>query len=88
MITATYYPISYGPVGVSATGKEITQFIEAVPQLVSGSGPTNPGGPQMVYRVDLRELELKAAKAQAEAERAQRELSEARLQRQIDESRR
>lgn len=88
MITATYYPTAYGTVGIMSADQS-EQFETAT--AISGdmpAGPANPAGPQTMYRVDLRELELKAAKAQAEAERAQRELAEAKLRQEIEQNRR
>jgi hypothetical protein len=71
-ITATYYPTSYGTVNAIVSGPEASPFAKAAP--VGGASAL----------VDLRELELRAAKADAEAERAQRAVLEARL---LDQSR-
>jgi len=88
MVIATYYPTSYGTVNTMVSSAERGQFDGATPQSSSVSGPEGPGGSQTLYRVDLRELELKAAKAQAEAERAQREVTEARLKQEMEQNRR
>jgi len=88
MILATYYSTSYGNVNTLVSSNEREQFDNAVPEITSEFGPANSTGPQTLYRVDLRELELKAARAQAAAERAQRELLEAKLQEEASQVRR
>jgi hypothetical protein len=78
-ITATYFPTSYGSVSTFATSSEAGGFESA--ELQSFQGGSEPDGQlsEPMYRVDLRELELRAARAHAEAERAQRELLEAQV---------
>lgn len=73
-LMATFIPTSYG--AVAATVAERSNFDDAT--LVKVSDPQANHSTQ-AYAVDLRELELKAARAQAEAEKARRELVEARL---------
>jgi len=79
-ITATYFSTSYGTVSTSALVSEAGEFENATPITV-GESPTGEDHSQgeQYYVVDLRELELKAARAEAEAEKAKRELLEARL---------
>ena len=67
-ITATYYPTSYGPVTALVSGAELSSFAKATP--VAGT---------RAALVDLRELELRAAKAEADAQSARRAVLEARL---------
>ncbi len=74
-ITATYYPSSYGPVTTEVTAAEAAQF-QGVRRAVS---PLPQGGSAEGALVDLRELELRDAEARARADRAHRELLEARL---------
>jgi hypothetical protein len=78
MMKATYYPTSYGTVATLVTAEESGQFEKATAVPVTDS-PGHPSG-QTMYQVDLRELEVKAAKAQAESEQAQRRALEAQLQ--------
>lgn len=68
VLTAMFIPTSYGSVETMVSSTEAQDFEGAVPTQVDG---------QIRYKVDLRTLELKAAKAEAEAEKAKRELLEA-----------
>jgi hypothetical protein len=77
MLTALYLPTSYGTVNEFMS--DAGAFHSAEPVRLSATGPEQPSSATL-YHVDLRELELRAAKAQAEAERAQREVAEAKLQ--------
>lgn len=61
ILVATYFPTAYGSVSGVVSGTEAGQFETAAPVQVDG---------EVRYQVDLRELELRAAKAEAEAERA------------------
>ena len=77
-ITATYYPSSYGPVSVSvpvASGADASDVRSA------GFLETNPAGTisSASREIDLRELELTALRARAQAEEAERKLLEAQL---------
>ncbi|MGD8921777.1 MAG: hypothetical protein PVH24_00895 [Candidatus Zixiibacteriota bacterium] len=80
-IFATYYPTSYGSVTTMVSSAEAFDFRSATPVTTSNTAAT-PAGSEQYYQVDLRELELKAAQARAEAERAERQLLEARLRQQ------
>jgi hypothetical protein len=73
----TYYPTSYGAVSSVAMAKDAAQFEQATPLSVGDDAALAVPTGTDLYLVDLRELELKAAKAQAEAERAQKELLQA-----------
>ena len=87
MLTATYYPSPYGSV-VSAVASDQTshfQSIVPIPQRQT-KGITASASRQM-YTVDLRELELKAANARAEAEKAQKELLQAKFKAQLEKNR-
>jgi hypothetical protein len=81
ILTATYCPEAYGSVAALATSVDANEFQDADPvSAVTGAGGTEGTAVQseQTFKVDLRELELKAAKTQAEAEKARRELVEAR----------
>jgi hypothetical protein len=69
-----YYPTSYGSV------MEMTDNPGGNPEarLVTTTRPADRNESTTVYEVDLRYYELQAAKARAEAEKAERELIEAR----------
>lgn len=78
MIRATYYPTSYGSVMTLTNATTASQFQQATAVPVNGI-TGNPTG-QTMYQVDLRELEVKAANARAEAEKLERQLAEAKMQ--------
>jgi len=82
-IIAVFYPTSYGTVSTLVTAAEAAQFDNAVPAEVAGGTASS----ERHYRVDLRELEVKAARARAQAERLERELVEAQIRQQIDGAR-
>lgn len=76
-IVATYMPTSYGTVQTIVATAESNLFDR---QMRVESGAAAPSGSDgSAYAVDLRELELKAMKAQVEAEKAARELLEYKL---------
>lgn len=82
MVTATFYATSYGAVSTVMAADDAGEFenLTAVAQNPAGADglpAAQPQGP--FYRVDLRELELKVAREEAEAERARRELAEAQM---------
>lgn len=86
-ITATYYPTAYGSVITAVSANEASQFEQATPipqREIPGLTAAVPS--EQMYQVDLRELEIKALKARAEAEKAQRELIEAQLKQQMEKS--
>jgi len=68
ILMARYYPTAYGTVSSLVSGDEASEFQNAKPVSVDG---------QTIYEVDLRELELRAAKKQAEADEARIKLLEA-----------
>ncbi|SYZ72855.1 exported hypothetical protein [Candidatus Zixiibacteriota bacterium] len=77
-IQLVFYPTSYGSVTATVSAEESSQFNNATNISI---GDDNSGVLQTIEgakNVDLRELELRAAAAQAEAEKAQRDLDEAR----------
>jgi hypothetical protein len=78
MITATFYPTSYGSVSTLVASGEAGQFENAVPEITTRTSPDGAATTQTMYRVDLRELELKEARLEAELEKTRRELLEAR----------
>ena len=87
MLRAVYIPTAYGTVSTLVPPEEASRFERATPVVADQTAPVGVSN-QSMYRVDLRELELKAAKAQAEAERARREVAEARLKQELEQSRR
>lgn len=80
-----YIPSSYGTVSSIVPGSEAVNFdkAELINTLTGDVAPYTPT--ESFYKVDLRELELKAARAREEAERAEKELLEAKL-RQLQEN--
>lgn len=80
----TYYPTSYGIVSTlltqsDAAGYSNPTMVEGLKSPALSNAQTTP-----LYEVDLRELELKVAKAEAETEKAKRELMEAKLKQQLE----
>jgi len=75
ILTATYYPSSYGAVEASVTAEEAAMFDHSTP-IVSGEREGGMSTDQL-YNVDLRELELKAKQARIEALKAELELKKA-----------
>jgi hypothetical protein len=69
ILTAVYYPTSYGDAQTAASPSEASDFSQAT-QL-----PADEGGG---FRVDLRELELRAARLRVAAQEAELELERAR----------
>jgi hypothetical protein len=74
-LIATYYPTSYGAVDVSVSAEEATAFDRAAVE--SAPGDVVPGSIEQRYKVDLRELELKANQARIQALEAELELKRA-----------
>lgn len=82
-LTAVFYPTSYGSVAATVQSGETGEFDEVTSISIDPADAGLASGTdavQTVYQVDLRELELKAARAEAAAERARRELLEAQAQ--------
>ena len=76
MLSAVYYPTSYGSVTTLVNSMEVGEFEQAVPVAAPTPSSAQSAPSVQSYQVDLRELELKAARLTAEIERAKRELSE------------
>ncbi len=78
-LTLVYFPTAYGSVAASVPASELAGFTSS--RLNPSSTSEVAPGVQVpeTYTVDLRELELRAAKARADAEKAERELIEARM---------
>jgi hypothetical protein len=70
-LTATYVPTSYGAVNTIVAAGDVGTFDKASPIKSESS--------DQYYQVDLRELELRAAKARAKAVEAERLLLQAQL---------
>ncbi len=68
MVLARYYPTSYGSVETVVASEDAGHFEKTAPFEVNG---------KTMYSVDLRELELRAAKAEADAERARADAEKA-----------
>ena len=77
MITALYFPTSYGD--VTAFVSDPTGFEQAVPMQADAESGL-PGSPEQMYEVNLRELELRAARLRAATLEAEQALEEARKQ--------
>jgi hypothetical protein len=80
-LIATFFPTSYGSVITTAAAAEAATFQNVTWTRTRGFDGKDRGP---AAQVDLRELELKAAKAEAEAERVGRELVEAKLRAQLE----
>jgi hypothetical protein len=76
IVTAMYFPTSYGSVVTFATGA--TDYPEA--EAVQVIADEDPSVTKTMYKADLRQLELIAARKQAEAIQAERDLLKARLE--------
>ena len=81
VITATYFPTSYGAVSQIVSSEESGQFAETA-RAVMVTGPD--GSSTTGAEVDLRELEVRAERLAADAERAQHQLADARLRAQLE----
>lgn len=83
-LTAMYFPTSYGFVATLVSSAEAGEFESA--QLVSATGPAPASGAVAteMYSVDFRELELKVAKTEADAQKARAALAEARMKEQLN----
>lgn len=79
ILTASYFPIAYGAVNAMVSATEAGAFENKTTQVVGNSNLVGATKSQTMYQVDLRELEQKAARLRAEADKAERELAEARL---------
>ena len=79
-ITATYYPTSYGPVTTAVSAEELPQFQNVIQISSESDELSKVQKTGTAYQADLRELELKATRAQIAAEKAQRELMEAKME--------
>jgi hypothetical protein len=84
-LSILYVPTSYGTVSTLVSESEAGSFESAEATIIRQSNQDGSYSEQVLYEVDLRELEVKAARLQAEAERAERELAEARLSAQGEE---
>jgi hypothetical protein len=84
-IQLVFYPTSYGTVTSTVSTAEAAQFDEAADVIIGGGSSGAPQTNDGYKNVDLRELELKALRTAAQAEKAQRELEEARTRQQNDE---
>ncbi len=79
-----YFPSSYGTVSAVASQNDATDLESSTP-ISFGPNPADPNSvPEVMYQVDLRELEIKALKAQLEAEEAQQKLDDARSLQEAD----
>jgi hypothetical protein len=81
LITATYYPTSYGAVVNAPALAEAGPSDARGLARPAGNGPVQSDVPGVTE--DLRDLELQAARAKADAEQAERRVLEARLAQQM-----
>lgn len=81
-LTAVFYPTSYGAVATVLASSDAAEFQSARSSGgTSGTGAGAEGGTATdLYEVDLRDLEMRVLRAEAEAEKAKRELLEAKFQ--------
>ena len=84
-IVAQFFPTSYGNVVEPVAAEDIGEYENAVPEIVTRTAPDGTQTTETVYRVNLRELELKATRARLAAEQAERELQAARRQKMREE---
>ena len=79
ILTATYYPTSYGTVEASVSADQVGSFDQS--EVVVPTEREDGTSAQVTYKVDLRELELKAKQARIDALEA--ELALRRAQREV-----
>jgi hypothetical protein len=79
-IVAMYIPTSYGDVLETVSSDATGEYDNATPETVTRTNPDGSTTTETVYRVNLRDLELKATRARLAAEQAERELLEAQMQ--------
>ncbi|MGB5107059.1 MAG: hypothetical protein WBP29_07400 [Candidatus Zixiibacteriota bacterium] len=77
VIVATFFPTSYGAVATFVANVAATDFSSGPRFGGRRANVENALAPPEVYNIDSRELELRAANARAEAERAEKELLKA-----------
>lgn len=85
VLTALFFPTSYGPVSTFVSSSETSEFESAIPSASPVDDSPHAGATSAQYKVDLRELELRAQRLQHEAEKARLELEAAQLRRQLTE---
>jgi len=78
-LSLLYVPTSYGTVSAVVSASEAENFESAEMTTVRHRNDDGSYSEQVLYEVDLRELEVRAARKEAEAERARRQLLEARM---------
>jgi|GEM_PF-4240088 len=74
-----YFPTSYGSVSTWVSADEAEQF-DRVAAAPMGDSPIGKTSSEALYKVDLRELEIRALKKRLEAQQAERDYEEARKQ--------
>ena len=84
VLTAIFYPTSYGTVNTYVSSGEAGEFDNVTVERVPNRGEVGDG--QAVYKVDLRELEIKARDARLRAQEAYIEQLEA--ERELNRARR
>jgi len=75
VITAIYVPTSYGAVSTRVGAAEVSAFTDVETGFTGDNGPGTPSG--TAHRVDLRELELRVAREEAQLQAARNALLEA-----------
>jgi hypothetical protein len=76
-LTLTYYPTAYGAVVTTVPPSRASEFDNSEPVEVQRTGPDGQISTTIRHKVDLRDLELRATRARAEAERLEKELLKA-----------
>jgi len=81
VITARYFPRSYGAVAAVTASRDVDEF-DAARAVRSNAGAQNgtEGTSEQFFEVDLRELELKLARAEAVTHKAKADLISAQMQ--------
>jgi hypothetical protein len=79
-IILTYYPSSYGDILTSVPSAAASNFKNARPETVSGPTGEKDQSSRTIYTANLRELELRAIKTRAAAQKAENELLKARIE--------
>jgi hypothetical protein len=83
VLTSIFLPTSYGPVTTMVSSAEVGDFESANAVIVSGDDSPHSGNNNPQYRVDLRELELRAERLQSQADNARHELQAAQLRKEL-----
>ncbi len=81
-LTALFVPTSYGAVEAFVGAENVDQFDKVTLQVGDDADRDSPGTKQL-YKADLRDLELRAARLRAELRKVEMQLDEAQVQKQL-----